>query len=153
MKRFKWPLQRLLNVTEQREKVLRAELFALSRDIAWTHQEIFRHQTMLRTQLANLSIEQLSQRIPKQELFMTSAKVTERILRELGARLEDLKGKRGAKAKEFAKIKTSRETLERMRQEAQTEHTRQELRTEQKVFDERAQIAFARGQKQAARST
>ncbi len=141
-----------MNVTEQRENALRAELFALSRDIAWTHQEIFRHQTMLRTQLANLRSEQLSQRIPKQELFLASAKVTERILRDLGTRLEDLKDKRSSKAKEFVKIKASRETLERMRQEAQIEHTRQELRTEQKMFDERAQIAFARGQKQAARS-
>ena len=64
MKRFHWRLQRLLDVTIQREKALRSELFAMSRKIAFAHQEIFRRQATLRAALSDLSSEASSATSP-----------------------------------------------------------------------------------------
>ena len=52
MKRFTWPLQRLLEVTVQRERALQAELLALSRQVASLRQRILRRQAVLRGLLA-----------------------------------------------------------------------------------------------------
>lgn len=144
MKRFKWSLQRLLNVTIQRERALRTELFDLSRKIARVHQEIFRRQAILRAALADLSGEKLQKRIPKQQVFMKCSKDTHKILDQLKTRLRLLENQRTETTARFMKIRASRETLERLREEARQQHIRQELKLEQKMLDEGAQVAFAR---------
>jgi len=55
VKKFIWPLQRLLDVTVQKELAVRAKLFALSRRIADVHREIFRRRASLRSVLAELA--------------------------------------------------------------------------------------------------
>ena len=48
MKKFQWPLRRLLDVTTQRERALRMDLFRLSQKIADVHRRIFRRRAALR---------------------------------------------------------------------------------------------------------
>ena len=149
MKRFKWPLQRLLDVTIQRERALEAELLALSREMAEVHQEIFRRQTVLRTLLTDLASEEFPERIPRQRLFLDSSKAAKQILDRLRAQLEELQARREAVMAKFIKIRASRETLERIREEARQQHIREQLNLEQKALDESAQISFARNMKLA----
>lgn len=144
MKRFKWPLQRLLDVTIQRENALRAELLALSRDIARVHQEIFRRQATLRAALADLSAEALRRRIPKQEVFMGCSKAAHAMLDQLKGRLGKLETRRTGTTERLVKARNSTKTLERLREEARRKHVREQLKIEQRALDESAQISYAR---------
>jgi flagellar export protein FliJ len=144
MKRFKWPLQRLLDVTIQRENAVQSELLSLSRELARVHQEIFYHRAKIRAMLSDLEAEPFPQRIPKQEVFMESSRATEKRIEQLKAKAAHLKVRRQEGTARLTKIRKSKETLERRRQGARGEHVRQELRFEQKEFDEIAQRAFTR---------
>jgi hypothetical protein len=144
VKRFKWPLQRLLDVKVQRERALRGELLALSRQMARLRQEILRRQVVLRSLLAELAGEELQRRIPRQQIFLGCAEADERQIRSLRQELKALDLQRQAKTEQFMKTKASRETLERRREEASRLHMREQLRIEQKQFDETAHVSFAR---------
>jgi flagellar biosynthesis chaperone FliJ len=144
MKRFQWPLQRLLDVTIQRELAARAKLFALSRKIADVHREIFHHQASLRIALAELSNQNLEKRLPEQQVFMQCSEAEEERLDKLRENLRILKKQRSDQIDIFTKTKSSRETLERLREESLQRHERETIKEQQKQMDENAQTAFAR---------
>ena len=144
MKRFQWPLQRLLDVTIQRELAARAKLFALSRRIAGVHREIFHHQASLRIALAELSEKELEKRLPEQQVFMQCSEAEEDRLDKLRENLSILKKQRAENIDLFTKTKSSRETLERLREESLQRHERETIKEQQKQLDENAQTAFAR---------
>lgn len=145
MKRFEWPLQRLLNVTIQRERAQRMELFSLSQQIAAIHQTIFRRKAVLGGALTRLGEKPDRQRMPEQQQFMLLSPVEQMRHDRLQKSLSDLQEKRSQKAAAFKKTKSSREALERLRDEALQNHTKEILKIEQKQLDETSQIAFARG--------
>jgi flagellar export protein FliJ len=144
VKRFRWPLQRLLDVTERRELALRAELVALSRRIIGVRQEIVRRRAVLRTVLDELAEQPVQRRIAEQHLFMRAASVEERRIRALEVQLKDLESQRAAKTAEFLKTRSRRKTLDRLREEAYRRFLKEFRAAEQKQLDEVAVIAFAR---------
>ncbi len=144
MKRFKWPLQRLLDVTVQKERAIRAKLFSLSRRIADVHREIFRHQASLRSVLAELAEKNLEKRLPEQQVFMQCSQAEEDRLDQLQENLNGLKQQRAEEIAAFTKTKSSRETLERLKEESLQRYTRQINRQQQKQLDENAGISFVR---------
>ena len=152
MKRFKWPLQRLLEVTCQREKALRSEIFGLSRKIARGHQEIFQRQATVRAALSDLSHERFDRRMAKQRLFLDCSAGLHRAITQLKAKVKELEVSRGQTTEKLMKTRASREILERLREEARQQHIREQLKLEQKDLDEAAQVSFARKKIQARRS-
>jgi flagellar biosynthesis chaperone FliJ len=144
MKRFRWRLQRVLDITEQRERALRAELLALAQAIARVRQEILGRQALVRTILAELAQRSLPERLPEQALVLQCAAAEERILRRLRTRQKDLETQRAAKTEAYLRIRARRETLRRLREEARQKHLREQLLLEQKQFDETAHLAYAR---------
>ncbi len=144
MRRFRWRLQRVLDVTVQREKALRAELFGLSRRIVRLRQEIVRRRADLRSVLSDLAGRSFDERIARQEVFMRCAEAVEREIARLEADARDLQARRTERSQTFMRVRSSRQTLERMRREAFDQHTREQLKLEQKQFDESAQVSFAR---------
>ena len=144
MKRFQWPLQRLLDVTIQQELAARAKLFALSRKIADVHRKIFHHQASLRIALDELSSQNLEKRLPEQQVFMQCSEAEEERLDKLRENLRILKKQRADQIDIFTKTKSSRETLERLREESLQRHERETIKEQQKQLDENAQTAFAR---------
>lgn len=145
MKRFRWPLQRLLDVTFQREQVLRAESSRLSGQIVSAHREIFRRQAVLRGVLADLSRRGLAERLDDQQVFMRYSRAEEAQLDRLREQLKGLQAQRSEKMAELTKAKGSRETLERLLAEALDRHEKQAIKEEQKDLDENSQVSFARG--------
>ena len=144
MKRFKWPLRRLLDVTVQRELVLRGKVLALSQDVARAHQEIVRRQAVLKSVLDDLAGQDIERRIPRQEVFMNCSEVSKKKIRGLEKELESLRSRRAVETARFLKVKTSRETLERLRAEALGRHRAEQLKLEQKQLDESARVTFVR---------
>ncbi len=143
MKRFKWPLQRLLDVTVLREQALRNELLGLFREMARTRQQIFRRQAVLRVALDDLAAKQLARRIAQQEVFMSCADRCEQEIRQLTRRLGALGSQRREKMEQFMRTRASVETLQRKREEARRLHMSEQIKVEQGRLDESAHIAFA----------
>ncbi|MFW6065549.1 MAG: hypothetical protein ACOC9S_01890 [Planctomycetota bacterium] len=144
MKRFRWRLQRVLDVTVQREKALRAELFALSRRIVRLRQEIIRRRADLRSVLSDLAGRPPAERIARQEVFMGCAEAVEKEIARLDSEARALEATRSERTQTFMRLRSSRQTLERMREETYRSHMREQLKLEQKQFDESAQVSFAR---------
>lgn len=144
MKRFKWTLQRLLDVTIQREQAARAALFALSRKIAYLRGEIIRRQSTLRSLLEDLAVQPLGVRITRQEVVMKFSEVTETQIAELREQIQALEQERKEKTAAFLKLRASRQSLEKLRGAALDRHLRQQAVEEQKQLDEAGQVSFAR---------
>ena len=144
MKRFHWPLQRLLEVTLQRERALQMKLIALRNRIESVHQEIFRRQASLRGALDELGREVLSRRLPRQQIFMKYSDTEEARMNWLKGRLEDLQNQQAEMMDAFTRKRSMREALERLREEASQQYAREIAKQEQKQLDESSQVAFVR---------
>ncbi|HUT61439.1 MAG TPA: hypothetical protein VNA25_26630 [Phycisphaerae bacterium] len=151
MRRFKWPLQRLLDITANREEALRRELFELSRRIAAVRREILRRRAVLRHLLSELAVQQIHRRIADQEVFMRCAEPEERLIGQFNEQLGAAERQRADKTAELMKTRSSRKTLERLREEARQNHMREQFKLEQKQFDETAHLTFARDASAARR--
>lgn len=144
MKRFKWKLQRVLDIKTQHERALRSDLFALAQAIARVREEILERRTVLRTLLAELADRRLADRLPELAVFMEFSAVEERRIERLGARLRDLESERAEKQRRFLEARATCKTLKRLREEARSAHMRDVGKREQMAFDESAHTAFAR---------
>lgn len=144
MKRFKWPLQRLLDVTIRREETLRSELVGLAQEAARLTQEIVTRKALLRSALRELAGQALADRIALTPAVMASSQIVQRQIDRWTARLDQCRRRRKRKTTELLKVRTSRETLERLREEAKQRYLRQQTALEQRRLDETAQVAYAR---------
>jgi len=144
MKTFKWKLERVLQITGQREKALRSELFALAQAVVRVRRAIFERRTVLRTLLEEMGLRPFGDRLAEQTVFMACAAGEQRKLRRLENRIAELEAERARKRQRFLQTRSMRETLERMREQAREEYMRQVAKREQTEFDEGAHIAFAR---------
>ena len=142
MKRFHWPLQRLLEVTLQRERALQVKLFAMANQIAAVHQEIFRRRACLRGTLSELAQMVFDRRLPKQQIFMAYSAAEEARLDWLKKRIKDLQKQRTETMTAFARKRSLREGLERLREEAIGRYAREIAKQERKQLDESFQVAF-----------
>ncbi len=143
MKRFRWSLQRLLEVTVHREQVLRAELMRLSQEMAGLREIILARQAVLKSLLAELANEDIRTRFLEQQLFMNYVQNDQKQIRQFEQQLKELGVVRKQKNAEFLQVRTTRKTLERLREQAKERYLRDQLRVEQKQLDEVAHISFA----------
>ena len=143
MKRFRWPLQRLLDVTRQRELAQRGELLRISREMARLRHEIVARQRRVRASLAELARQAPADRIARQEMVMALSARPQRDIRRLTGQLHQAERQRKDQTDRLVKIKKSRETLEKMRERARMAHLREQLRLEQKQLDDGTHVAYA----------
>lgn len=144
MKRFHWSLQRLLDLTVQREQAIRAELSELMTRIARTVSEIRQWRSFLQELLEDLDGEAFAARIDRQQVFFDYSPTIEKRIEALGRRRDELEAQRERKIEQFREVHSSRETLERLRAEAERRHRRDEERREQRDVDDRNNMAYAR---------
>jgi len=144
VKRFRWRLQRILDVKRQREQVLRSALFMLAQQIAQTREAILLRRTRLRMLLDDLGGRGLADRIADQAIFMQFAGVEETAIARLEARRADLEAKRAETRTRFGEARGACKMLTRLREKAYHAYVREVARAEQKELDESAHLAFAR---------
>ncbi|HUS92478.1 MAG TPA: hypothetical protein VM695_11545 [Phycisphaerae bacterium] len=144
MKRFHWPLQRLLDVTCQRERSAQAGLLGLSRRIARQRQELLVHRASVRRLIAEAAAREFAERLRRHEEVMRCSDAHERKARRVEADLQALTAERKEKAAALLQLRRKREALERLREEARQEHVREQLKIEQRQFDESAHVGKAR---------
>lgn len=143
MKRFRWPLQRLLEVTERREQAHRAELMRLSAEMAACRQAQAMSRRLIQSGLDSLAELDVSRRAVAQELVMRQSAVVQRRLDTLATKMRELNDQRQRKIDELIQIRKKRQTYEKLREQARRQHLASQLKVEQKQLDESAQVAFA----------
>ncbi|MHC4561693.1 MAG: hypothetical protein ACYS8X_02860 [Planctomycetota bacterium] len=149
MKRFHWRLQRVLDVTAQREDILRTELVKLQQTIIRLRQDVLARRLKVRRSMDNLSSWSLEDRISGQDAVMLCVAAMERDVAAVEEIMVKQQQCRSEKADELMKVRSSRQTLERLRGEALGKHMREQERLDQKELDDRAQVSFVRSQRQS----
>ncbi len=144
MKRFAWPLQRLFNVTAQREQALRMDVLALTQETAARRREIISRRSQLTAQLDELGSLEIGLRVQRQDTVLKYAGVQRRQIEILAVKLREFEQLREQKMTELMKARSRRKTLERLRGEALQRHLREQMRLEQKQFDESAHLRLGR---------
>lgn len=148
MRRFHWRLQKLLDVKVQQEQVLRLDLIALTQQALKLRQQIILRRSAVRGWLMEMRNWSVEQRISQQGTAIRCVTATETQIKSLEEELQVQQAKRKEKADELMQVRASRQTFERLGEEARKEHIRQELLREQKELDDGAQTAFARKMRQ-----
>jgi len=144
MKRFSWSLQRYLDVVNQRETALRAEVLAAAQKVSVVREKIKRRQAALDATLRGLSAEPVESRLPRQQIAADCFGAERRAMRSLGKELAQIEALHKELLARLKDIRARRKTLEKLREESHTEYLRQVAVVEQKQHDEISQMAFVR---------
>jgi flagellar biosynthesis chaperone FliJ len=146
VKRFRWALQRVFDVKQQRQRALRSELFMLAQEIAQVREAILYRRTRLRGLLEEMAGRPLPDRIADQGVFMQFVGVEEEAIRHLTARRADLEAARTETHRRFLEVRATCKMLARLREQAYRRYLQEVGREEQKLLDEAAHVAHARKQ-------
>jgi len=144
VKKFIWPLQRLLDIKEKQEDFARIELVTITEQIVIVRGQIMMQKTILRGVFSELSQLDPTQRMQRQQECMDYAHVTDAKIKTLHQTLEQTEQKRKKKIEEVVKLRKFRKGLEQLRARALVEYQKQMNQAEQKQLDENITTTFAR---------
>ena len=123
---------------------MRMELSVLLRQIERLRGQIGADRERVQSMLADLSAHSLQDRIVEHEVVTACVEAVRREIAQCQRRRALCQAERQSKTEELIRIRSSRQTLERLRAEARQEHHRQEAAVEQKLSDDSSQVAYAR---------
>ncbi|MFP4106962.1 MAG: hypothetical protein ACLFVU_12845 [Phycisphaerae bacterium] len=144
MRRFRWSLQRLLDVTLRREDAQKAQVQAIAGRIAAVYREIEAAEAMKAGILTALSRQGLMRRMAIHDVAVNSIARYEAEKRNLQETVEVLQREKQQAAEKLLEIRMYRQMLEKLRGKAHDEYLRQVRLEDQKLQDESAVMGFAR---------
>ena len=144
MRRFKWRLQRVLDIRQKEEQVKRAELLGITEQLSQTRGELFMQKRIVRGLIDSLSEEHPQCRLDRQALFMTYSTNNDDRIKKLEADIHLLEMHQKEKMKEVIAIKRLNEGLEKLRNQTEMEFKKEQEKHEQKEMDEATTSRFAR---------
>lgn len=149
MKKFVWRLQRLLEIKQKQEQVLRGELVALTEQTVAIRGRIMVLKTQLRSQLTELKQLPADRRMQEQALYLEYVSIRDAEIRRLQDQWSMLEIQRRHKLQELLETQKFRKGLERLRLQARAEYEKEINREEQKILDECTHTGLTRKQLQA----
>jgi flagellar protein FliJ len=144
MRRFVWRLQRVLDVKAKQEQIKTQELFVITEKLAQTRSSLLAQQQMLRDILESIANEKPENRLAKQEFFLRNSAATDELIKKLQASIRELEVKQKEKVAEVLKLRRFKESLERLREQAQRKYIEAQEKLEQKQLDETSTLRFTR---------
>jgi flagellar export protein FliJ len=144
MARFVWRLQRVLDIREKEEQVLRSELMTLSERMVVLRQEIMVIRARIHTALEELSYKEPSERLSWQQLFMKYSEYSEIEIDSLRSELSNVDKQRKDKMNEIIEKRQLIKALEKLRAKAKEEFLAESAHKEQKELDEYTSNKFGR---------
>ena len=136
MRRFRWRLERVLEIRRKQEDGLREKLFRLSVEVVRMRQGIFELEATLRDGFSELAGGE--GKLRDREIYLAAAQRMERRLKEMRGSLREIEGRRREAIGGFEKASRSVKTLERLRAEAAGRHNAAMTKLEQGALDEGA---------------
>jgi flagellar protein FliJ len=149
MRRFAWRLQRVLDVKAKQEQIKTQELFVITEKLAHTRSTLLAQQQILRDILDSIANESPGERMGKQEFFLRHSAATDEQIKKLQAAVGELEIKQKEKIAEVLKLRRFKESLERLREQAQRKYIEEQEKLEQKQTDETATLGFARNRRRS----
>jgi flagellar FliJ protein len=144
MRRFAWRLQRVLDVKAKQEQIKTQELFVITEKLAQTRSNLLAQQQILRDILESIANEKPEDRLGKQAFFLRNSAATDELIKKLQANVCELEVKQKEKVAEVLKLRRFKESLERLREQAQKKYIEAEEKLEQKQLDETSTLRFTR---------
>lgn len=144
MRRFKWRLQRVLDVKKKEEQVKRAELVQITEQLSQARGELFMQKRRLEELLDELCETGPADRLDRQRQFMVYSTANDKVIKKLENQIKELADRQKAKVAEILKIKQFNEGLEKVRVEAQAAFIAEQEKLEQKQMDEMTTSRIAR---------
>lgn len=144
MKRFKWRLERVLDIKQKEEQARRAQLVNITHCLEQARGELFIQKKILQDLIENLSEMTLQERLGRQEFLMRYSTANREKIKHLEKEIEVLTAQQEEKVAEIMKIKQFNEGLEKLRAEARNEFFKEQEMLEQKEQDQITTVRFAR---------
>lgn len=144
MNKFRWRLQRLLDVRQKQENTLRGELVALTEQTSALRGRILMEKAMLRSRLAELRRRDADSRLRLQQAFMQDVAAVDQRIASLTLELNAAEQKRQEKVDAVMAVRKFRKALERLKAQARQAYDRQLHQEEQKEQDDNSNAAFVR---------
>jgi flagellar biosynthesis chaperone FliJ len=144
MRRFRWPLQRVLDIRIKQADAMKLELARLSQQAALVRREILSRQDAVRSALEALATKPFEARIAQQQEFMRLSRVEKTCLDRLEQELKTIEDCRTEKTAEYGRLRAACETLEKLRDKAAQADAMAAAKLEQKDMEENYRVAFAR---------
>ncbi len=144
MRRFAWRLQRVLDIKAKQEQIKTQELFVITDKLTQTRSNLLAQQQILRDILESIANENPKERLGKQEFFLRNSAATDELIKKLKASICELEIKQKEKIAEVLKLRRFKESLERLREQAQRKYIEAQEKLEQKQLDETATLSFTR---------
>jgi flagellar biosynthesis chaperone FliJ len=144
MRRFAWRLQRVLDIKAKQEQIKTQELFVITDKLTQARSSLLAQQQILRDILESIANEDPKKRLDKQEFFLRNSATTDELIKKLKTNICELEIKQKEKVAEVLKLRRFKESLERLREQAQRKYIEAQEKLEQKQFDETATLRFTR---------
>lgn len=136
MKKFRWRLQRVLDLKIRQEEVLRARIVELMERAAAVRGRIMMLQAMLRSGLMEIRSLPSAEQIDAQRRFLEYVPYRHGQIAVLREQLSRLEQERKQQMEEMSRLRKFRKGLEQLRGRAVEEYLRESGREEQKLLDE-----------------
>ena len=144
MKKFIWPLQRLVDIKVKQEDFARIELVTITEQIVIIRGQIMMQKMVLRNLFSELNQLDPQQRTQRQRECMEYAHVTDAKIKTLHQNLEQAEQKRKNKIEEVVALRKLRKSLDQLRAKALIRYREEINQAEQKQLDESITTTFAR---------
>jgi len=144
MKKFKWRLQKVLEIKKKQEQAKRAELFKNTEKLAETRSELIMQKKIMENISENIKKQNPEKRLSQQELFLKNAETNNRKIKRLTQKEKKLQQIQAKKTQEVMKLRSLKEALEKLKEKAKEKFKMQQEKLEQKASDHQAGIKFVR---------
>ena len=144
MKRFKWRLQRVLDIKARQEQTKREELLKITEKLAQTRGQLLIQQRILQNIALDIARKKPKKRLGEQEFFLKYSAASDEQIKNLKDGVSELETQQRKKIAEVIKARQFKEGLERLRDKAKKRFMTEQEKLEQKKMDEGATVSFAR---------
>jgi flagellar FliJ protein len=144
LKKFKWRLERLLDIKKRQEEALRNELVRVTEEAVSVRRMIAELKALIRQKLGEIMSLSPNRRVAEQRFFMQYSHTLDAQIEEFNQKLQELEELRKQKLSELFEIRKFRKGLEKLREKAREEYMQEVKRFEQNELDERNSIRSAR---------
>ncbi len=144
MRRFRWRLQRVLDVKQKAEKAKSAQLLQIGEMLAEARASILMERHKLRKVQEELMAQGEGQRLVHQAMFLRYAEENDRRIAHLERRIMELEQRKQEVANEVIQLKRAKEAMEKLKEEDRERYIKEQDKIIQKEDDDRASAAFVR---------
>ena len=136
MRKFKWRLQRILELKRKEKNLKKNELLKVTEKLVSKQSELLVEKLKLKRMADEIGKKDASTRIEEQQLFMKYVHSSNELISGIKGEIEKLEQIKKEKISKFQEIQKSKESLEKLREKARERFLKEQAKQQQKQIDE-----------------